>query len=136
MDPMNKEIRGKNIILREQRPEDAAFFARWFNEPRVMFQCGFTEPTDEERERARILTDHRSEKLPAGRLVQWKDHFRCGSHVFYLKDIDNMAMIKHNILLFTTGGEYYEIRCGKKSNLRKYLELWKQADASADPEHR
>ena len=57
---MKELIRGRNIILREQRPEDAAFFARWFNEPRVMFQCGFTEPTDEERERARILTDHRS----------------------------------------------------------------------------
>lgn len=48
---MNKEIRGKNIILRERRPEDAAFFAYWFNQPKVMFQCGFTEPTDEDHER-------------------------------------------------------------------------------------
>ncbi len=58
---MEKEIRGTRVILREQRSEDAAYFAAWFNQPRVMFQCGFTEPTDEERERARILTDHRSE---------------------------------------------------------------------------
>ncbi len=84
----------------------------------------------------RILSDHHTETLSGGRLVQLKDHIRCGSHVFPLKDIENMAMVKRNILLFTCGGEYYEIRCGKKSNMRKYLELWKQADASAESEHR
>ena len=51
---MQKEIRGKNVILREQRTGDAKFFAHWFNQPQVMFQCGFTEPTDEEKERAAI----------------------------------------------------------------------------------
>ena len=56
-----KEIRGSRVILREQRPEDAAFFAHWFNQPQVMFQCGLTEPTDEERERRVIRTAHRSE---------------------------------------------------------------------------
>ena len=58
---MSREIRGKRVILREQRPEDAGFFAYWFNQPEVMFQCGFTEPTDEEKERNWILTDHRRE---------------------------------------------------------------------------
>ena len=58
---MHKEIRGKRVILREQRPEDAGFFAYWFNRPEIMFQCGFTEPTDEAQERVRILRDHRSE---------------------------------------------------------------------------
>ena len=58
---MNTELRGKNIILREQRAEDAAFYAHWFSQPRVMFQCGFTELTDEETERNRIEVDHRSE---------------------------------------------------------------------------
>lgn len=56
-----QEIRGQRVILREQRPEDAAFFARWFNEPRVMFQCGFTEHTSEAEERRRITGAHRSE---------------------------------------------------------------------------
>ena len=51
---MNKEIRGKSIILRERKPEDASFFAYWFNQPKVMFQCGFTEPTDEEHMRKNI----------------------------------------------------------------------------------
>lgn len=58
---MIEEIRGKRVILREQRAEDAEFFAHWFNEPLIMFQCGFAEPTDVEEERARIATDHRSE---------------------------------------------------------------------------
>ena len=58
---MSKEIRGERVILREQRAEDAAYFAHWFNQPRVMFQCGFPEPTNEEEERKRIAVDHRSE---------------------------------------------------------------------------
>ena len=41
-------MKGKRIILREQREEDAPFFAYWFNQPQVMFQCGFEKPTDEE----------------------------------------------------------------------------------------
>lgn len=55
------ERRGKSVILREQREEDAVFFAYWFSQPRVMFQCGFTEPTDEEREKEYINVYHRSE---------------------------------------------------------------------------
>ena len=55
------EIRGSHIILRDQRPEDAKFFAYWFNQPQVMFQCGFTELTDEEHERAVISGSHKSE---------------------------------------------------------------------------
>ncbi len=58
---MCKEIRGKNIILREQREEDAKFFAYWYNQPEVMFQCGFTELTNEEREKETILSHHKSE---------------------------------------------------------------------------
>lgn len=58
---MNKEIRGKSIILREQREEDAPFFAYWFNQPEIMFQCGFEKPTDEEEVKTYINVYHRSE---------------------------------------------------------------------------
>lgn len=58
---MHKEIRGTKVILREQRTEDAKFYAYWFNQPEVMFQCGFTEITDEEREKTRISVDHQTE---------------------------------------------------------------------------
>ena len=58
---MEKEIRGKRIILREQREEDAPFFTYWFNQPQVMFQCGFEKPTSEEEVRRCITVNHRSE---------------------------------------------------------------------------
>ena len=54
------EIRGTNIILREQKPEDAGFFAYWFNQPQIMFQCGFTELTNEEKERNVICKNHKN----------------------------------------------------------------------------
>ena len=57
----HKEIRGKSIVLREQREEDATFFAYWFNQPVVMFQCGFAEPTNKEEERRYINEYHKSE---------------------------------------------------------------------------
>ena len=58
---MQKEIRGEHIILREQREEDAKFFAYWFSQPEVMFKCGFEKPTDEEQEKKYITEYHRSE---------------------------------------------------------------------------
>ena len=57
----HKEIKGKRVILREQREEDAEFFAYWFNQPKVMFQCGFEKPTSEEEERERINFSHKTE---------------------------------------------------------------------------
>ena len=58
---MSREIRGENVILREQREEDAEFFAYWFNQPDIMFRCGFTETTDTEKEKEYINVYHRSE---------------------------------------------------------------------------
>ena len=57
----HKTVKGRKVILRAQREEDAAFFAYWFNQPRIMFQCGFTEPTDLETELKYINEYHRSE---------------------------------------------------------------------------
>ena len=58
---MNKEIKGKRVILREQREEDSPFFTYWFNQPKVMFQCGFEKPTDEEEVKTCINVNHKSE---------------------------------------------------------------------------
>ena len=57
---MSKEIRGKRVILREQREADAPFFAYWFNQPDVMFQCGFEKPTNEEEIKKSITANHQS----------------------------------------------------------------------------
>lgn len=48
---IHAEIKGKYIILREQKEEDAKFFAEWFNQPEIMFQFGFTDTTNEEEEK-------------------------------------------------------------------------------------
>lgn len=52
---ISDDFRGKHILLREQKIEDAKYFAHWYNQPQVMFQCGFVYPTDEEKEKATIL---------------------------------------------------------------------------------
>ncbi|MBE5845463.1 MAG: GNAT family N-acetyltransferase [Butyrivibrio sp.] len=58
---IHAEIKGKYIILREQKEEDAKFFAEWFNQPEIMFQCGFTDTTNEEEEKKYINKCHKSE---------------------------------------------------------------------------
>ena len=58
---MERTVRGKKVILREQREDDAKYFAYWFNQPEVMFKCGFEKPTDEEEVKQYINVYHRSE---------------------------------------------------------------------------
>jgi len=58
---MDKEIRGTNIILREQREEDAEFFVFWFNQPEIMFKCGFEKTVDEEKIKKDINIYHKQE---------------------------------------------------------------------------
>lgn len=58
---MSRQIRGKRIILREQTEADASFYAYWFSQPRIMFQCGFEKPIDEEEMKTVINVDHKSE---------------------------------------------------------------------------
>jgi RimJ/RimL family protein N-acetyltransferase len=51
---MKETIYGERIILRPLCEADAEFFARWYNEPEVMFECGFNKPTTLEAEFERI----------------------------------------------------------------------------------
>jgi RimJ/RimL family protein N-acetyltransferase len=53
---MKPPIIGKKIILRGFCDEDAEFFAYWYNDPDVMFKCGFHETTTLEAELKRIRT--------------------------------------------------------------------------------
>lgn len=57
----HEKIKGKKVILREQRETDAEFFTHWYNQPVIMFQCGFTDPTNEEAELKYIRERHKSE---------------------------------------------------------------------------
>ena len=58
---MHKEIRGSRIILREQRGEDVPYFTYWFNQPKVMFQCGFEKPISESETKDCIAGDHQAD---------------------------------------------------------------------------
>lgn len=58
---MVTEIRGNRIILREQREEDAPYFTYWFNQPKVMFQCGFEKTVSEAEMKTCIAVNHKSD---------------------------------------------------------------------------
>jgi len=45
---IKEPIVGKNIILRPLCENDAAFLVHWHNQPEIMFQCGFVNPTTQE----------------------------------------------------------------------------------------
>ena len=85
---MKESIIGEKVILRAQRDEDAEFFARWYNEPQVMFQCGFVEPTTVEAELAGIrrqdadrdwftVTDKAGRVIGETGLLHMWPHWRC-----------------------------------------------------------
>ena len=84
--------------------------------------------SDEGLQLSRIGSEHAEEALGTGTLTQYGDRLCCCGMTFPFADIGNMAMVQANLLLFTCGERYYQIRANKKSNvnLRKYLALWKE----------
>ena len=72
----------------------------------------------------RISSAHGEEELARGELVQYPDALVCGDRRFPLSEIASMAMVKANILLFSVGDDYYEIRADQALCLRKYLLFW------------
>ncbi|MBQ9459307.1 MAG: 1-acyl-sn-glycerol-3-phosphate acyltransferase [Oscillospiraceae bacterium] len=72
-----------------------------------------------------LVGGRRDKTLARGRLALYEDRLDCAGRSFALAEITEMAMTR-NMLLFTHGGAYYQLRGGKTVNFRKYLELWKQ----------
>lgn len=52
---LKEPIIGNKIVLRAPEREDSHFYAHWYNEPELMFECGFHEPTTLEAELNRIM---------------------------------------------------------------------------------
>ena len=73
---------------------------------------------------ARVESGHRETALGAGILYQHPEALEIAGHCFPLRAIDSMAMVKDNILLFSVGDAYYEIRACAPCCLRKYLLTW------------
>ena len=69
---------------------------------------------------------HREEILDSGTLSMRADTLSCAGTSFSLSEIDSMAMVKANILLFSSGEHYYEIRAAGNCCLRKYLNVWQE----------
>ena len=81
---------------------------------------------DEDVELRRVHADHSEDLLGRGTLRQYEDRLECAGLRFPLAEISNMAMVQAHLLLFSCGGDYYQLRASGGVNLRKYLEIWKE----------
>ena len=79
----------------------------------------------------RVGDGHREKALGAGILVQHPDALEIAGRFFPLRDIDSMAMVKTDTLLFSVGDAYYEIRAAAPCCLRKYLLIWESRAENA-----
>ena len=94
---------GDRVILRALREGDAAFFARWYNEPEVMFECGFHQPTTLEAEIKRIrapedadmdwyaVTDLSGRLIGEAGLLRMWPHWRCTDMSMIIPDPDDQG---------------------------------------------
>ena len=82
--------------------------------------------SDEDMALLEIGSRHRETTLGRGTLVQRPDALEIAGHSFPLREIDSMAMVKANILLFSVGDSYFEIRASASCCLRKYLLVWQE----------
>ena len=73
-----------------------------------------------------LSAGHGERLLSGGVLLQYEDRIECAGYRFPLLTIGNMAMVLTDRLLFSSEGNYYEIRSPAGANLRKYLEIWKE----------
>lgn len=74
----------------------------------------------------RLDPEHGQTLVGRGALLQREESLSCAGEVFPLDRIENMAMVQANLLLFSCGGQYWEIRSKGRVNLRKYLAVWKE----------
>ena len=86
--------------------------------------------SDENAVLREITGGHRETELGRGALALSKETLSCAGKSYPLAQIDSMAMVKADILLFSVGEKYYEIRAAKPCCLRKYLLVWDEQHLS------
>ena len=74
--------------------------------------------SDEGMEFKEIDADHGEKVLGTVTLRQYPEAIECGEHRFEYADIGYMSMVKRNILLFTVGDSYFELRTKEKKCIR------------------
>ena len=72
----------------------------------------------------KIFSGHRETELGTGTLTMRRDALEIAGRRFPLIQIDSMAMVKSQILLFSVSDSYYEIRAKENCCLRKYYMAW------------
>lgn len=99
---------------------------RWQHErlKALDFEHGEELFADEGLRLSRVEPGHREERLGRGRLSQREGELIWAGHSFSLDKINSMAMVQANILLFTEGDKYYELKAEGAVCLRKYLAHW------------
>ena len=75
---------------------------------------------------AKIDQNHHEQTVCVGTLTQYEGMLRCGDVEFALDDISKMDMVQTHMLLFQTGGDYYELLALRPANMRKYLAMFKE----------
>ena len=110
-------------------PEPVETLADWerFQNAALEKRCADAEGvlfSDERLSLREIGSGHRQQALGVGTLCQENDALEIAGRRFPLSGIDSMALVKTDILLFTAGDSYYEIRALDPCCLRKYLLVW------------
>lgn len=95
----------------------------------MSFAAGQLMFSDEGLVLKKIQSGHGETVLCTAQLRQYPEAIECGEYRFEFKDIEHMSMVKRNILLFTVGDDYYEIRYKGDICLRKYLFTWNRYEA-------
>lgn len=74
--------------------------------------------------------DHTETQLAEGALLLEDDALHIADRVFPLDEITDLGLVQRRILVFSHGGEYYELRAEKPTCLRKYFAVWRNHRAS------
>ncbi len=100
---MKDPIVGKKVILRQKIESDAQFFAHWFSDPKIMFQCGFTESTTVEKETTSIknhietdsdwytVTDRSGKVVGETGLLRMWPHWHCTDMTIIIPSPDDQG---------------------------------------------
>ena len=73
-----------------------------------------------------VTADHEETLLTTAELRQLEDRLVCGDYSFAETEIENMADVLSDKLLFRYQEQYYQLRSDGSPSLRKYLEIWKE----------
>lgn len=84
----------------------------------------FADP-DAQAALVEIGDQHVITPLACGELSLKDRALACVNYTFPLNEVEQLAIVQTNILLFSHQGKYYEIRTRVGVNLRKYLHIWK-----------